>query len=69
MHYAPDALQRYSFTPPQEQFEEVQELHWEVIELTLKELDGTLANFQFDSQCFTMLHFKQFLKKEAVCHV
>ena len=40
-----------------------------VIELTLKELDGTLANFQFDSQCVMMLHFKQFFKKEGVCHV
>lgn len=69
MHYAPDGLQRCSFTPPQEQFEEVQAPHWEVIELTLKELDGTLANFQFDSQCVMMLHFKQFFKKEGVCHV
>ena len=60
VYYAPQGLQRYSFTPPQEQFEDVQEPHWEVIELTLKELDGTLANFQSDSQCVMMLHSKQF---------
>ena len=33
--------------------------HWEDIEITLKELDGSLVKFQWDSQCVLMLHFRQ----------
>ena len=60
VYYAPQGLQRYTFTPHQAQFEDVKDHHLEEIEVTLKELDGTLVNFQSDSQCMIMLHFKQF---------
>ena len=40
-------------------FEEVQDPHWEEIEITLKELDGSLVKFQSDSQYVVMLHFNQ----------
>lgn len=42
VYYAPQGLQRYTFTSHQAQFEHVKDPHWEEIEVTLKELDGTL---------------------------
>ena len=32
--------------------------HWEDIEITLKELDGSLVKFQSESQCVLMLQFR-----------
>ena len=55
----PVGRQRYAFTPVQETFQEVQDNHWEEVETTLKELDGTLVQFQSDSQCVIRLHFKK----------
>ena len=59
VYYAPEGRQRYAFTPVQETFQEVQDNHWEEVETTLKELDGTLVQFQSDSQCVIRLHFKK----------
>ena len=59
LYYAPQGRQRYTFTPQQPHFEEVQDPLWEYIEITLKELDGSLVKFQSDSQCVFMLHFRQ----------
>ena len=59
VYYAPQGRQRYAFTPVQETFQEVQDNHWEEVETTLKELDGTLVQFQSDSQCVIRLHFKK----------
>ena len=59
VYYAPQGRQRYAFTPVQETFQEVQDNHWGEVETTLKELDGTLVQFQSDSQCVIRLHFKK----------
>ena len=59
VYYASEGRQRYAFTPVQETFQEVQDNHWEEVETTLKELDGTLVQFQSDSQCVIRLHFKK----------
>ena len=56
VYYAPQGRQRYTFTPQRSHFEEVQDPHWEEIEITLKELDGSLVKFQSDSQCVIKLH-------------
>ena len=63
VYCAPQGRQWYIFTslPPSQQyhFEEVQDPHWEEIEITLKELDGGLVKFQSDSQCVIKLQFRQ----------
>ena len=59
VYYAPQGRERYLFTPPVEEFHDVQTLHWEEIEISLKELDDTAVNFQSDSQCLIRLHFKK----------
>ena len=59
VYYAPIGRERYLFTPPVEEFYEVQELHWEEVEISLKELDDNLVNFQPNSQCLIRLHFKK----------
>ena len=59
VYYAPEGRVRYLFTPPVEEFYEVQTDHWNEVEIELKELDGTLVNFQSDSQCLIRLHFKK----------
>ena len=59
VYYAPQGRQRYAFTPVQETFQEVQDNHWEEVETTPKEWDGTLVQFQSDSQCVIRLHFKK----------
>ena len=59
VYYAPQGRQRYTFIPQRSHFEEVQDPHWEEIEITLKELDGSLVKFQSDSQYVVMLHFNQ----------
>ena len=59
VYYAPQGRERYLFTPPVEEFYDVQTTHWDEIEISLKELDGSLVNFQSDSQCLIRLHFKK----------
>ena len=59
VYYAPEGRVRYLFTPPVEEFYDVQTQFWEEVEISLKELDGTLVNFQSDSQCLLRLHFKK----------
>ena len=59
VYYAPEGRQRYAFSPTRENFYEVQDNHWEEVEITLKELNGTLVQFQSDSQCVIRLHFKK----------
>ena len=59
LYYAPVGRERYMFTPPVEEFYEVQTDHWEEVEISLKEQDGALVNFQPDSQCLIRLHFKK----------
>ena len=59
VYYAPQGRERYLFTPPVEEWYDVQTSHWEEIEISLKELDGNLVNFQSDSQCLIRLHFKK----------
>ena len=57
VYYAPQGRQRYAFTPVQETFQEVQDNHWDEVEITLKELDGNLVQFQSDSQRVLQLDF------------
>ena len=59
VYYAPQGRQRYSFTPHQETFQEVQDNAWDEIEITLKESDCSLVKFQSDSQCVILLHFTE----------
>lgn len=59
VYYAPEGRVRYMFTPPVEEFYEVQTTHWEEVEISLKELDNNLVNFQSNSQCLIRLHFKK----------
>ena len=59
VYYAPQGRERYAFSPTQENFYEVQDNHWEEVEITLKELNGNLVEFQSDSQCVIRLHFKK----------
>ena len=59
VYYAPKGRERYLFTPPVEEFYDVETTHWDEIEISLKELDGSLVNFQSDSQCLIRLHFKK----------
>ena len=59
VYYAPQGRERYLFTPPVEEFYDVQTTHWDKIEMTLKELDDNLVTFQSDSQCLMRLHFKK----------
>ena len=51
VYYAPKGLQRYVFTPPVEEFYEVQTNHWDEVEITLKELDDQKVNFYSQSVC------------------
>ena len=57
VYYAPQGRHRYSFTPHQEAFQEVQDNAWDETEITPKVLDGSLVKFQYDSQCVILLHF------------
>ena len=59
VYYAPRGRERYLFTPPVEEFYDVQTDHWDEIEISLKELDDSAVNFQSDSQCLIRLHFKK----------
>ena len=59
VYYAPQGRERYVFTPPVEEFYEVETNHWDEVEITLKELDDNLVKFQSDSQCVVRLHFKK----------
>ena len=59
VYYAPEGRERYLFTPPVEEFYEVQTMQWEEVEISLKELDDNLVNFQTNSQCLIRLHFKK----------
>ena len=59
VYYAPVGRERYMFTPRVEEFYEVQTDHWEELEISLKEQDGALVNFQASSQCLIRLHFKK----------
>ena len=59
VYYAPEGRQCYVFTPPVEEFYEVQTNHWDEVEITLKELDDQKVNFYDQSQCVIRLHFKK----------
>jgi len=59
VYYAPQGRQRYAFSPVQETFYEVQTPHWDEVEISLKELTGSIVEFQPDSQCIIQLHFTQ----------
>jgi len=59
VYYAPQGRERYAFSPIQETFYEVQDPHWEEVEISLKEMNGNLVEFQPDSQCIIQLHFTQ----------
>ena len=59
VYYAPQGRERYLFTPPVEEWYDVQTTHWDEIEISLKELDDTAVKFQSDSQCLIRLHFKK----------
>ena len=59
VYYAPQVRDRHVFTPPVEEYCQVLTNQWDEVEITLKELDGTLVQFQSDSQCVIRLHFKQ----------
>ena len=59
VYYAPEGRERYLFTPPVEEFYEVQTHHWDEVELTLTELNDSAVDFQPDSQCLIRLHFKK----------
>ena len=59
VYYAPQGRDRYLFTPPVEEYCQVLSNQWNEVEITMKELDGNLVNFQSDSQCVIRLHFKQ----------
>ena len=59
VYYAPEGLQRYVFTPPVEEFYEMQTNHWGEVEITLKELYDQKVNFYSQSQCVIRLHFKK----------
>lgn len=59
VYYAPQGRERALFTPPVEEWYEVQTNHWDEVELSLKELDDNLVEFQPDSQCLIRLHFKK----------
>ena len=58
VYYAPQGRERYLFTPPVEEWYDVQTDHWDEVEISLKELDDKLVEFQPDSQCLIRLHFK-----------
>ena len=59
VYYAPQGRERYLFTPPVEEWFDVQTNHWDEVELSLRELDDKLVTFQSDSQCLMRLHFKK----------
>ena len=59
VYYAPQGRERYLFTPPVEEWYDVQTNHWDEVEISLKELDDKLVTFQSDSQCLMRLHFKK----------
>ena len=59
VYYTPQGRERYLFTPPVEEWYDVQTAHWDEIEISVNELDGSLINFQSDSQCLIRLHFKK----------
>ena len=59
VYYAPQGRERYLFTPPLEEFYQVETNHWDEVEITLKELDDNLVKFQSDSQCILRQHFKK----------
>ena len=58
VYYVPQARESWAFSPTRENFYEVQDNHWEEVEITLKELNGNLVEFQSDSQCVIQLHFR-----------
>ena len=57
VYYAPQGRERYLFTPPMEEFHQLQTTQWDEVEINLKELDGNPVTFQSDSQCVLRLHF------------
>ena len=59
VHYAPQGRERCWYKPGIETFFEVPFSQWGEVEFTLKELDNTLVQFQSDSQCLIVLHFKK----------
>ena len=60
VYYDPQGRERHVFAPPVEEFHPVYTHDWAEVELSLQELDGSLVNFQPDSQCVVRLHFQQY---------
>ena len=58
VYYAPQGRERFLFTPPMEEFHQLQTTQWDEVEIILKELDGNPVTFQSDSQCVLRLHFR-----------
>ena len=59
VYYAPQGRERHVFSPPVEEFHPIYTRDWYEVEISLQELDGSLVNFQPDSQCVVRLHFQQ----------
>ena len=58
VYYAPQGRERFLFTPPVEEFHQLQTTQWDEVKIILKELDGNPVTFQSDSQCVLRLHFR-----------
>ena len=57
VYYASEGLQRAVFTPPVEEFYDVQTDHLDEVEITQKELDDSKVDFYSQGQCVIRLHF------------
>ena len=59
VHYAPQGRERCWYKPVIETFYEIPFSQWEEVEMNVQELDSKPVQFQPDSQCLIVLHFKK----------
>ena len=59
VHYSPQGRGSVWFTPAQETFYETPVAWWDEVEIHIQELNRVPVSFQFSSECFLILHFKQ----------
>ena len=59
VHYAPQGRESVWFTPTQETYYDTPYALWEEVEIHIQELNRVHVSFQFRSECFIILHFKQ----------
>ena len=59
IHYSPKGRESVWFTPTQETFYETPIALWDEVEIHIQELNRVPVSFQFSSECFLILHFKQ----------